>query len=112
MFYNTYDKNAYKLSSTGKYEGILFDLTVSLAATKIEHTREVYNLMDLIGELGGVLEILIVLCSYFVCPISEHTFVLKALESLYLGRTFDKNLFVKSNLKTKKHKNKFKSYKV
>ena len=69
-------------------------------------------MMDLIGELGGVLEVLILFCSIFLTPVSEHTFILKALETLYLGRTLDKDLFVKTNLKNKKHKNKFKSFKV
>ena len=61
--------------------------------------------MDLIGDLGGVMEILTVLCGFFIFPISEHSFILKALESLYLGRTKDKRLFKRSNLKRKNKKN-------
>ena len=76
-------------------------MDVALSIKRIEHSREIYNIMDLIGDLGGVMEIITTLCGIFIFPISEHSFTLKALESLYLGRTKDKKLFKKSNLKRK-----------
>ncbi len=62
----------------------------------LSHSREVYNLLDLMGDLGGVIEIFIIFFGVFIFPISEHAFTMKAkaLEKLFLARTAQKNLFV------------------
>ena len=59
----------------------------------MSHSREVYNLLDLMGDLGGIIEVLIFGCSFFVTPISEHSFILKALKKLFLAKTVHKELF-------------------
>jgi hypothetical protein len=63
----------------------------------MNHQREVYNLLDLIGDLGGVLEVIIAFFGLFIYPISEFSFFLTALERLFLARTVDKTLFKKLN---------------
>ena len=42
------------------------------------YEREVFNLVDLIGELGGVIEILIIVFGLILFPISKQSFILKA----------------------------------
>ena len=66
------------------------------------HTRKSYNLLDLIGDLGGVLEIVITLFGIFLCPVAEHSFILKALQKLYLARTKQDDMLLKKHKKTKK----------
>jgi hypothetical protein len=41
------------------------------------YERKVYNLLDLLGDLGGVLEFLLILFSIFLNPISEFSYYLK-----------------------------------
>ena len=58
--------------------------------------RAIYNLLDLFGDLGGVLEIFIAIFAIFVEPISEHSFILTFLGRLFFARTDDATLFPKS----------------
>ena len=75
------------------------------------HTREAYNLLDLMGDLGGVLEVFIFACSFLLSPIFEHSFVMKALSILFLARTSDKTMFTRID-KKKQLKKKNKTSKV
>ena len=42
------------------------------------HVREVFNLFDLVGDLGGVIEVMIIVMGVLLYPISEHSFLLSA----------------------------------
>ena len=50
-----------------------------LSTSKIEHTRKVYNFIDLISDLGGVLNIINTVIMVGLASISEHSFILRAL---------------------------------
>ena len=52
-------------------------------------------MFDLICNIGGVMGIIITVLSIFISPISEHSFMVKALEKLYLARTEQSDLFAK-----------------
>ena len=39
------------------------------------HEREVYNTMELFGELGGVIEIFVIIFGILVYPFSKQSFV-------------------------------------
>ena len=79
------------------------------------HFRDIYNVFDLLGDLGGVTEVLILMFYLFITPLSEHSFTMKALSQLFLARTTDSDLFAKPDVpknKEKVNKNKWKSMKV
>jgi hypothetical protein len=78
-----------------------------LEESEVLHSREVYHIMDLIGDLGGVFEVIITIFGIFVFPMSQHSFVMKALEKLFLARTLDNSMFVKTKLIKKNRKRKF-----
>jgi hypothetical protein len=40
--------------------------------------------MGVLGNVGGILQVMTILICYFVDPISEHTYNLKAISSFYL----------------------------
>ena len=40
--------------------------------------------MGVLGNVGGLLQVMTILICYFIDPISEHTYNLKAISSLYL----------------------------
>ena len=49
-------------------------------------------MLDLLGELGGVLEVVIVIFSFIFYPISEQSFILKFAKTFYKGRTTQTNV--------------------
>ena len=51
------------------------------------------------GDLGGVIEVLLIVFNIIFLPMSEHSFNLKAIKKLFLARTKDDALFV--NIPTK-----------
>lgn len=72
--------------------GIL-DVQFTMVGETIEHERQIYTFMDLIGNLGGVHDLILLLFSLFFGSISEHSYILKALEKLYLVKTKEKTIF-------------------
>jgi len=49
----------------------------------IEYEREVYGVLSIIGDLGGVFDLIVLVFSYFFCPWSTLTFNFKAFNKLY-----------------------------
>ena len=66
------------------------------------YSRYSYNLLELIGDLGGVSDIFAGVLAIFVGPIVEMSFLLKALENLYLAKSSDVR-FVNNKSKSKKY---------
>ena len=64
----------------------------------ITHERHVYGFLEVIGDLGGVLEVVLAFFSWILIPVAEHKFILKALKKLYLVKTSDSELFIKKDL--------------
>ena len=78
----------------------MFSFLINISTKSVEHQRKVYDILSLMGDIGGVIEILILLTAAFIGPINEHLFNLKAIQKLYLARTRQQNLFnVKLNKK-------------
>jgi len=50
-------------------------------------TEDVIEAFDLLGDLGGVIEVIIVLFGFMIYPISEHSFMLKATKKFFKART-------------------------
>ena len=68
-----------------------------------KHTRRVYGAFDIIGELGGVLELIVLFFSFFVNPIAEQAFLLTTGRFLFFARCDEHNLFVpSSNIRVEK----------
>ena len=73
-----------------KVKGELLSVNLYLKNESILHLREVFNLFDLVGDLGGVIEVLIIVLGVLLYPISEHSFLLSASQLLFKARTNDK----------------------
>ena len=71
-------------------------MVVYLTPESIVHNREVFNLLDLLGELGGVIEIFIITFGIILHPIAKHSFMLNAIKLLFKARTKETNLFTQS----------------
>ena len=80
----------------------------------IEHERSIYTFLDLIGNLGGVQDIIIFVFTIFISPISEHFYKMKFLRKFYLVKTSRLNVFqtpVGTPLRKSTKKLKFKNLK-
>ena len=68
---------------------------ITLSKEKVEHSRAVYNFLDLLGDLGGLTEVFMLIVGFFVAPISEHNFIMKAARRLFIAKTKRDDLFLK-----------------
>jgi hypothetical protein len=50
------------------------------------YERQVYNILDLLSDLGGVLEIMLILFAFAFAPISEYGYYLKLAKNLFFAR--------------------------
>ena len=60
---------------------------VELDQKGVSHSRRKYCLLDLIGDLGGITDVLIRAFGFFMFPIAYHSFILNATQKLYFGRS-------------------------
>jgi hypothetical protein len=66
------------------------------------HERSVYGSLDLLGDLGGVTEVVMIIFGIFLFPVSEHSFTLKAAKKMFIARTKETGLFNPPNPKPNK----------
>ena len=76
----------------GLYQGELLRVSTYLQEEAAFHEREIFNLMDLIGEIGGVIEVVVLVFGVLIYPISKQSFVLKATKELFKARTSNDDL--------------------
>ena len=68
-----------------------------LSPRNIKYDRKTYDLLDLLGDIGGVTEVVTIIFGFMMFPISEHSFNLQAAKSFFLARTVDQDMFVYKN---------------
>ena len=61
------------------------------------HKREVYTVIDALGDIGGILEIIFLMFGTIFLPISRHSFYLRASRFMFFARSRDSNLFIKGD---------------
>lgn len=54
----------------------LVNIDVYRSALQKNHERQVYGFIDLLGDLGGILEVIMVITGGLLMPISEHHYIL------------------------------------
>jgi hypothetical protein len=64
-----------------------------------DHERKVYDVLSLLGDLGGIAGIVVSLVSSFILPVSSHSYTLKALKKLYKAGTKNPHIFLKERPK-------------
>jgi hypothetical protein len=111
-FYDIGSKTTINLPQQSSRPNMIGQVKIVLDSNSIEHERSRYNLLDLLGDLGGVLEVFMLVFGLIAFPISEFSFVMKAISILFLARTKDNDLFDKAMLVNKKNKHKYKAMKA
>ena len=59
----------------------------------VKYVRQVYGIFDLLGDLGGVTEVIMISFGIFLYSISEHSFHMTAIKKLFYARTSDTSMF-------------------
>ena len=71
----------------------LYSTRWNLMARMIKHKRNTYDLLDLLGDIGGIVEVLLICFVFVMDPISHFSFLNKAGHKLFLAKTKDNHLF-------------------
>ena len=71
---------------------LLYQTTYMLSNVMMGHEREVESLIQLMGDIGGLIEFLFVIFLAILSPIAEFDFYLKAIKKLYYARSRDGNI--------------------
>ena len=72
---------------------VLGNIVFEISTTKVTHSREVYNIFDLIGDYGGFRDGIYIVIFLFLGSYSEHHFLMKAIQKMYFAQTEDSELF-------------------
>ena len=72
---------------------IIFSSVTWLNNESTKFSRQVYNIFDLLGDLGGVTEVIMITFGFFLFSVSEHSFHMTAIKKLFFVRTKDETLF-------------------
>jgi hypothetical protein len=79
-FYDMGDFISQVNPTTNVYRDRFFQLRVGSHDSFYIHNREVYDLLDLLGDTGGVLEVVLSVIAIMVAPIAHFSFVMKAMQ--------------------------------
>lgn len=58
------------------------------------HKRKIYDIVQLLGDLGGVTEVFLITMGFFLFPISETSFDMKSTKRMFLAHTKHKDVFI------------------
>ena len=73
--------------------------------SSISHYREVYTSIDALGDIGGIIEIILIVFGTIFLPIARHSFYLRASRFMFFARSKDSSLFIKDDDLDKKKDN-------
>ena len=90
----------------------VYQLGLYLYQEQITHVREIYDILGVLGNLGGISEIFLLIFGIVAFPYSQFSYYLKVIEKLYLVRTCEIDLFKNGKSKKKNGKTKFKTLKT
>lgn len=72
----------------------IFELKFWLNNFGTKYNREVYNFLSILGDLGGVMEVIDVIIGFFILSISEFCYNLEVIGKLFFARTNDNDLLM------------------
>lgn len=65
------------------YEYALFDFQFQTIHKDVEFIRYAYCITDAIGDIGGVLDLLLAVAGVFLYPYNDHNFNVSLMKNLY-----------------------------
>jgi hypothetical protein len=76
-------------------------MVISLDENQGIHSYHTYGILNFLGDLGGLKNIMFMTGSFFIAPIASFSYTLKALEKLFVARTVDDTMFSETKNKKK-----------
>ena len=73
--YTFFDVNDKSITEKPYTDNIYFSAEVFIDETVIYHSRSIYGLLDLFGDIGGVLQVLQIFLAFFIVPYNESAFI-------------------------------------
>ena len=77
---------SHSLISFHPNKNLLMNVEVSLDQVGSSHYRTVSSFWDILGDLGGIMEIVLLGFSLIFLPMAEHNYLLTAASSLFFAR--------------------------
>ena len=71
----------------------MFETSFYIARKGISHVREVYSIMDLLSDLGGVAEIILISVGSLLGSFTTHSFLLRSLKNLFYVKLDKEGIF-------------------
>ena len=75
-----------KFPSSHSNPNLVMRAAIQLNQIGMEHCRIKYDILGLLGDVGGVLGFVLPILSLLISPISEHSFTLQAAHKLFFAR--------------------------
>ena len=66
------------------------------------HKRKMYDIVALLGDLGGVTEVLMLILGFILFQLSESSYNMMSTQRMFMARTKDEDLFDAANEEKKK----------
>ena len=80
-----------KLASTKP--NLLLECKFYMSNELITHKRKIYDLVAVLGDLGGVTEVITLIMGIILLPIAESSYNMMSTKRMFLARTKDDGLF-------------------
>ena len=82
--YTFYDVDTIQRSTLGRSKqkaglSLVFSANILIERKAIMHTRQCYSLLDMLGDLGGATEVILIIFGVIFYPINEFSFWIKAM---------------------------------
>ena len=71
------------MNKVGRFKNYYLEIVINLDDILSEKTRTSSNILDVLGNCGGIMEILLTISSYIFEPISELVFNMLAIMAFY-----------------------------
>ena len=68
----------------GRTKNYLFEYKMVLSSETASYSRYVMTLMTLLGSIGGILQVMTLVISYFAEPIAEISYYINSIMSFYI----------------------------
>ena len=75
---------------------------LTLTGGQITHKRKIYDIVALLGDLGGVTEVITLAMGILLFPIAESSYNMMSTKRMFLARTKDSQLFDEADEDMKK----------
>ena len=79
--------------------GLYFKSSIWMECLNFSHFRHSFDLIDVFSDIGGILEMFVLIFGFLVYPISKYSFYIESIQKSFLVECNDKSIFKKKILK-------------